>query len=660
MQEMSQSSSCSEGKAFLSLFKGFWCYPAALLWMELTLRLGTIGVDFPRGLYYTLGFTLAAGLFLYAIGRAFSPRVNRILPLVLFLVLTVFYMGQVVYYRIFTVFFTLFSVGGAGQVAQFGSVIWGAILARWWVLFLLLVPLCALIIWGRKLLRFDRPRWGAALYPLAACLLLQIITVCCVLLDGSGAMSPSRLYTTDFISNLSVSRFGMLTTFRIEMRNSIFGTLPALDFGEGSLLDEDGVSSDAPPQTLPIDFDALIADCDDATLRGMHEYFASVTPSVENEYTGRFAGKNLIFMTCESLWKYAIDEELTPTLYKLYQEGFQFTSFYNPLWDVSTLDGEYVNCLGLLPVTGTWSFNEAAKNVLPFALGNQFGALGYTARAYHDHTYNYYNRDLSHPQMGYLYKGLGNGLNVTASWPESDLEMMQKTVDEYIHDEQFHVYYMTVSGHLEYNFFGNEMAMKHSNLVQNIDLPEAARAYLACNIELDRALQYLLERLEAAGLLEDTVIALCPDHYPYGLDTESLNALAGHTLNTDYELYQSCFLLWCGDMAEPVLVEKPVSSLDILPTLSNLFDLPYDSRLLMGRDMLSPDSSPVIFSDHSWLTEYGYYSAAGDTYTAFSETENTEDTIARTNRLVEEKFKYSKLILRQNYYDKVLPVTNTE
>ena len=78
--------------------------------------------------------------------------------------------------------------------------------------------------------------------------------------------------------------------------------------------------------------------------------------------------------------------------------------------------------------------------------------------AYHNHTYTYYGRHISHPNLGYVYKGLGNGLDVKESWPESDLEMIEKTVPEYMNSQPFHTYYMTVSGHMQYSFTGNYIA----------------------------------------------------------------------------------------------------------------------------------------------------------------------------------------------------------
>ena len=176
------------------------------------------------------------------------------------------------------------------------------------------------------------------------------------------------------------------------------------------------------------------------------------------------------------------------------------------------------------------------------------------------------------------------------TWPQSDLEMMQLTLPQALAGEKpFHNYYMTVSGHMNYSFAGNAMSAKHRDEVADLDMSEAARAYLACNMELDQALEYTIKTLEEAGELENTVIVLSGDHYPYGLDgTGAIDELAGEGTEADpFEKYRSTLILWSGDMEEPVVVDKPCYSVDIIPTLSNLFGLEYDSRLLAGRDILS-------------------------------------------------------------------------
>lgn len=77
-------------------------------------------------------------------------------------------------------------------------------------------------------------------------------------------------------------------------------------------------------------------------------------------------------------------------------------------------------------------------------------------------------------------------------------------------------YYMTVSGHMDYDFGGNSIASKNKNKVDNLPYSEEAKAYLATQIELDKALELLINKLEESNKLNDTIIVLLGDHYPYG------------------------------------------------------------------------------------------------------------------------------------------------
>ncbi|MCQ5134386.1 LTA synthase family protein, partial [Coprococcus eutactus] len=54
------------------------------------------------------------------------------------------------------------------------------------------------------------------------------------------------------------------------------------------------------------------------------------------------------------------------------------------------------------------------------------------------------------------------------------------------------------------------------------------------------------------------------------------------------------------------------SSIDNLPTLLNLMGAEYDSRLILGRDILSDSAGLVLFPDRSYVTDtYEYYAALG-------------------------------------------------
>lgn len=412
---------------------------------------------------------------------------------------------------------------------------------------------------------------------------------------------------------------------------------------------------DRSPNVLNLSFESLIEGEKNKTVKALHEYFSKQQPTNKNEYTGMFKGYNLIMLTAEGFSPYAVDEELTPTLYKLTHEGFVFENFYTPLWWCSTSDGEYVACTSRIPKGGVTSMYVSGSNDMPFCLGNQFSKLGYQCNAYHDHTYTYYHRDVSHPNMGYEYKARGNGLELKETWPESDLEMMEKTIPEYVGKEPFHTYYMTVSGHMNYTFMGNYMSYKHRDEVKELPYSEEARAYKACNLELDQALQYLIEQLEKEGVADRTVIALSADHYPYGLEKDIIDEMAGHEVEENFELYENYFILWNPQIKEPIVITKPCSSLDILPTLSNLFGLNYDSRLLMGRDILSDSEPLVMFSNRSFITDKVMYNSKTKEVMNLTEEELPEGYVDNMIKIVKNKFAISVSMLEEDYYRKLEP-----
>lgn len=424
---------------------------------------------------------------------------------------------------------------------------------------------------------------------------------------------------------------------------------------------------DTSPYAWEIDL-AKLAELsqDSKEKKWLADYIAGLTPTNRNEYTGMFEGYNLIFLTAEGFSTYAIREDLTPTLYKMVNSSFVFNNYYVPLWQTSTSDGEYVNCTGLIP-DGQHSMRASADNYMGYALPGFFAKENVYSRAYHNNTLSYYDRYLSHPNLGYDFKAikLGKGLSEEEwggqlftvehpdAWPASDYEMMVGTVGEYINDERFHVYYMTVSGHMNYDFSGNRMSSWNKEAVSGLDMSENARAYIACNIELDKALEYLLDQLEQAGKLENTVICLSADHYPYGMTEEQYEELAGKDLSQDMDKFRNSLILWNAGMEEPVYVDKVCCSVDILPTLLNLFGFDFDSRMYAGRDIFSDQEGLVIFNDRSFVSDTVAYSRKQKTTTWKDELseEEQEAYMSAAKQDVKDRYQFSAYILRNDYYN---------
>ena len=396
----------------------------------------------------------------------------------------------------------------------------------------------------------------------------------------------------------------------------------------------------------------------------LSRYFAETEPTKTNEYTGMFEGYNLIYITAEGFSTYAINAELTPTLYKLANSGFVFSNYYVPLWQTSTSDGEYVNLTGLIP-DGQFSLKKSAENHMAYSLPTFFGE-GCLNMAYHNNTLSYYDRHLSHPNLGYDFKASKLGdlkesewgnkifyMDNPGRWPASDLEMFQYTIPEYIKADRFHVYYMTVSGHMNYSFSGNSMSKKNKEAVSYLPMSENGQAYLACHIELDKALEHLLAELEKEGKLENTVIALSADHYPYGMTEEQYEELAGRDLSSDREIFRNTLILWNGGMEESVIVTKPCCSVDVLPTLLNLFGFEYDSRMYAGRDILSDAEGLVIFNDRSFVTDTVVYDRKAKTTTWCKDLPEAEKEryMDAMKQEVKNRYNFSAYMLRQDYYD---------
>ncbi|SHG28714.1 LTA synthase family protein [Ornithinibacillus halophilus] len=656
----------------------------SLLYMELILRIAVenhmIHV-FSKGVLVTLLFSISLSFLIVAITSIFHPKLNFVLHLFFLLIVTVIFSSQVIYHDIFRTFYNFFSVGHAGQAMEFSHTAMDAIGQNIIWIILLFLPFLFQVILGEKIFSFERVKLQVVGMFVAFFVLIHISGVGLIISGKNIEEQAYEMYFNETSPNLSVEKLGLFTTMRIDLQRYITKWSPTVEapvFADGipeekeepeknvvddEPVDEEEESSHIPePNTeeygfnvLDIDFDQLISEEKNEDIKNMHHYFQSVEPTKKNEFTGKFEGYNLIMLTAEGYAPYAVQKEVTPTLYKMVNEGYQFNNFYVPLWDVSTSDGEYVALNGIIPKPGVWSFSRSSDNEVPFVFGNQLKNIGYATYAYHNHTYDYYDRDLSHPNMGYDYKGVGNGLHVTQTWPESDLEMMEETIDEYINKEPFHAYYMTVSGHLEYNFGGNNMAHKNKKYVETLDYSEQAKAYLATQIELDRALQYLIEKLTEAGVMERTLIVLSADHYPYGLEFETIDELSGKKVDQDFGIYKSNLIVYTEDM-EKTEVDKPMSSLDILPTISNLLGLEYDSRLLMGTDVFSDAPSLVMFRNKSFISDIGKYNAITGTFTPFNEKEVEDDYVKKVSSIIDQKFYYSTKILDENYYEKVMDV----
>ena len=618
-------------------------FSVSFVYMELLFHIAIYhGID--SNIMHPLTFAIACGLTLSALTSFWHRIANAITAYTIWGIFTVYYIAQFVYYKIFRTFLSLVSIGGAHDAMNFKSVLFATLGANWYVILLFLLPLICLVLLNRLKFTFDRDRIGESngvlkgvIVQTASSAVMWIAAICLLAVHGTGAYTPYSLFHGRYVLELSMNKLGVIMTtgrdctVMITKSNSdktFELAKSALDIQDRSNSmsslssdKENQNSKSSEPQYVPqidenINLTQLYNSTDDDELKSITAYFSGVQPTYTDEYTGMFKDYNVVFVTAESLSTYGISKEATPTLYKIYHEGFEFTNFYNPLWYHSTIDGEFANCLSQYPASPKWSFEESADTYQPYALGNILNSQGYKSYGYHDFDATYYDRTSTHPNMGYTtFKAIGAGLDIPDHVMYSDLECIEAVYNDFIDDDHFNMYLMSFSGHLPYNYDNQYICQKNreeaESLLSGKGYSDEAVAYVAAQMELDKALEYLMDKLEEAGKLDNTLFIVAPDHYPYGLSDGVYNELAGKDIeDDDFELHRNQFGIWCSSMEKPVVIDKLCASIDILPTVLNLLGADFDSRLLAGRNILSDSDELVIFADQSFITDKIKYDAA--------------------------------------------------
>lgn len=613
-----------------------------------------------NGIFLTILFSIPFILLLYLILNIFKEKGNMILTYITSIILIIYYCFQFFFHRLFSNIFSFNTLGLASNALDFTNIIFEVIIKNIWIIILYLLPLILLIILNKKI-NFARTSLKRILICFISLILIWIISLLCLFINKNATYSPYNLYYNINSEIKTVETFGLFTYTRLDIKRVIFGfeeklstnTEPEIPTESEEEENEEVVTYNE----VAINFEDLIASESNETIKNMLEYFMNSDATNKNEYTGMFKGKNLIFLLAEGYNMIAVDEKLTPTLYKLTHEGFIFNNFYSPVF-LSTTGGEFQATTGLIPTQEILSNWKKNMPTISYGLGNAFTPLGYTANGYHNWTYTYYSRQKTMETLGFTsYMGCGNGMEdlISCRWLPSDVDMINATLPLYQNSEPFVTYYVTVSGHAPYayNSTGNSIALKNIELVRDLPYSNNVKAYLATQIELDRALETLITNLDNAGILDDTVIALVGDHYPYTLTIDEINEISDYERDEIVEVNRSNFIIWNSEM-ESIEVDKIGSQIDVLPTLLNLFGIEYDSRLIVGKDILSDAPGLAIFSNRSWVSDYGTYNRGKFTLKEGIELDNVDEYITSMNNLVSNRFTLSANIIKYNMYEYLL------
>lgn len=645
-------------------------------------------------------FGASAGLLAAAVLSFAPPKANKICTALLLFIIGTAFAAECLVKKNFQTYMTPSSVlaGAGGVLREYGSNLAASIFGGLLEIILFFAPAVIYAVFGSRLCLAP----GERIKPVFA----VIPIVCSAALFGTGAFmagsgDSGERYKSPVDFDASAETFGLLTAVRLNIQNSILpneaetgfvavNSFPAAaetqaaettavteEYKADTSLAETSSETEAPaeePEVIPelgdnimeLDFDAALTRDPSGVIAELNSYVQTLTPTNKNKYTGLFEGKNLILICAEAFSDAVINEKLTPTLYRLSHNGIYFSEYYQPSWGGSTTAGEFSFVTGLVPESGLESMLKAQDNNNYFTLGNQLQRQNYTSCAFHNGQADFYSRNITHTNLGYdNFLAFGSGLENIIRIYSDDSTMISGTIDEYLDKQPFSLYYMTVSGHFSYT--ADNIKVK-KNLQSVVDVygnkyKDKTNYYLCYQMDLDKALEILVQKLEESGIADDTVICLTSDHYPYGLElgetygnTEDyVTDLYGYKHSQPWEKDRNSWILWSGCLENEYKeyaceISAPTYSLDIVPTLSNLFGLEYDSRLLVGRDVFSDADPLVIWNNRSWITDKGRYNSRTKEFTPTGNFGVGKEYVEYINNIVKNKIYFSYKTTETDYY----------
>ena len=469
-------------------------------------------------------------------------------------------------------------------------------------------------------------------------------------------ITNKELFAYPSIASTTINQFGVLGFGFLDIKSTMVEAPSKTTYTAYENDGKDNSKSDLKREIDDTILDAIIKNETNTTLNNISNYIKNKDITDYNDHTGMFEGKNVIVIMMESTNDMIINKDLYPNFYKLYSEGISFKNNYSPRNSCATGNNEFSGMTGLYTIQNNCTANVFSNNTYFTSIFNIFKNAGYRATSMHDYTEQYYVRNIIHKNLGSEAYYNVNDLNIKyyneyKNWA-SDEDFMNAAMDITLNDtsdKPFMLWLTTVSAHQPYKVSSVE-GDKYLNITEGTDYSMEVRRYMSKLKTFDNSLGILLDKLKASGKLDDTVIVLYGDHYPYGLKNKDISSVLTYDLD-DYEVERVPMVIYNSTIKSEV-VEKYSSYINLTPTLANLFNLDYDPRYYMGTDVFSDDYlNMVAFADGSWKNADVYYNASSGSIKYYTSNEYTTDELIRINNIVTNRMQISESIIRNNYFN---------
>jgi len=430
----------------------------------------------------------------------------------------------------------------------------------------------------------------------------------------------------------------------------------------------------------------------DKAYKNVKEYYEeNPYQETSNDFTGLFAGKNIIVIHAESLQTIAMNlsfegEEVTPNINKLAREGIFFDNYYSQVGVGTSSDAEFTFSTSLMPSSsGTVFVNYFDRQYV--TIQQQFKNNGYYVFSMHANTGDFWNRATMHENMGYdkFYSKSSFDIDETIGLGLSDKSFFKQVVPKIkeiteTENKPFYGTLITLTNHTPFSDL-ELMEEYPTTWTVNIDGIDVTRDYINGTTfgnyfrsvhYADQAIGQFINDMDEAGLLDNTVIVIYGDH-DARLAKKYYNILYNYDPYEDkikeeeddgyidyneymYKLDRKVpFIIWTKNSNYSKKISTPTGMIDAFPILGNLFNV--HSNYQLGNDTLGANNSEnmVIFTDGSYLTDKIYYNGQNGEIYSLSNNIVDEEYINRNSEIANKKIEISNDIIT---YDLIKEIEN--
>lgn len=336
------------------------------------------------------------------------------------------------------------------------------------------------------------------------------------------------------------------------------------------------------------------------------EVLQEVAPESMGPYLhGVGEGKNLIVIQLEAFQNFVIGrryngQEITPNINRLLnQDTLYFDNYYSNIGKGNTADAEFSSMNSLYPVIEGEAYRLYETNTyhgLPWLLREQ----GYYAFAVHGYKGEFWNREKAYPYQGFQDYISMEDLNQDEiiGMGISDKSMFRQLVPILKAQEKpFFSFVITLTNHHPFVLDEQYKTLQLAEKEKGTKLGD----YLQTVRYTDEAIGQLIEELKAAGLYENTVIALYGDHHGLNCGMEDVQEDMTRFLGRNYdydEMLKIPLIIHVPGSGIKETIHTTGGQIDFMPTIANIMGISYDETFALGQDLTNAKEGFVAFTSY--------------------------------------------------------------